>query len=199
MKRIFLIVLIFCEIIITGVVYARNINQELSNTLLRMHIIANSNSQYDQAIKLEVRNRIIDIINEEKIKSKEDVKNEVLKIEKDILKFLEDEKTGYGGEVKIDNSKFPHKFYNGISLPCGDYSCIKVVLGEGRGENWWCIAYPPLCFTESVLGGLGDDANEKLKNMLSSEAFKIIENDDIEYKIKFQCVDWFYKISEKFM
>ena len=79
----------------------------------------------------------------------------------------------------------PEKEYKNIRLPEGIYDCIKVVLGEGKGENWWCIAYPPLCFTEEVFGEMSPDAKKQLTDTLSKETLDtIIKNNDINFRFK---------------
>ena len=79
----------------------------------------------------------------------------------------------------------PEKQYKNLALPEGIYRCIDVVLGEGNGENWWCVAYPPLCFTEAVVGELSGDAKKELKSILSDEAFDtVLKDGEITYKFK---------------
>ena len=162
---------------------------ELRNGVLRLHIIANSNCGYDQAIKLDVRDNIIEFIDEKGFESKSDVSKSIVEIEGKIREYLKVNNVGYDCRVFVGKSEFPTKEYNNISIPCGEYECVKVILGEGFGENWWCIAYPPLCFTESVTGDISEDGDERLKEYISNNSYNIIKGQRPEFKIKFKVVE----------
>jgi stage II sporulation protein R len=71
----------------------------------------------------------------------------------------------YGAKATYENSYVPTKEYKSVLLPQGYYNCLKVVLGDGVGENWWCIAYPPLCYTESMFGDLSENGIEELSSI----------------------------------
>ena len=86
----------------------------------------------------------------------------------------------------------PEKEYKNIRLPEGKYTCLKVVLGEGMGENWWCIAYPPLCFCEEVFGEMTESSMELLENRLSPESFRAIVKDG-NINFRFRIVEEFQK------
>ena len=100
---------------------------------------------------------------------------------------------GYGAEVYYRKRYVPEKSYKNIALPEGVYTCLDVVLGKGEGENWWCVAYPPLCFTEAVSGEMSKEAKKALAARLSSESLKtILKEEDVTYK--FKIVEDFQKI-----
>ncbi|MBO5059351.1 MAG: stage II sporulation protein R [Clostridia bacterium] len=176
MKKLclFLLLLLCCGAI-SGV-YAVEIQQDLSDNLVRMHIVANSDSENDQKIKLAVRDDILKSITE---------KTSVQDITDAANQSLKRLGTDYIAAAKPERCFVPEKEYKNLRLPEGMYNCVKVVLGEGAGENWWCVAYPPLCFTEDVFGDLSADGEELLKNQLSEEALKtIIKNGDINFRFK---------------
>lgn len=183
-NKIFVVMAVF-NIVVCSVVYARGINQELSQSLLRMHIIANSNSEYDQKIKLEVRDELVNILSDEGYSTREDVIRNLNTAQENINLFLNKKNIGYTCDVRYEKSKFPLKKYEDIMMPSGDYECVKVILGDGIGENWWCIAYPPMCFTKSVTGR----ADDEISSLLKEETYNIIASDKNEYKIKFKIVD----------
>lgn len=181
-----LLISIFSLCGITGV-YADNIQTDLTENLLRMHVIANSDSKEDQDIKLAVRDEIL--------KNASDVpeKADIDAVVNETLKKLG---ADYSGEVSIVRRFVPEKEYKSIRLPEGVYNCINVVLGEGKGENWWCVAYPPLCFTEEVFGELSDSGKLLLENRLSKESFRtIIYNGDVN--IRFKLIDEFLKLKHR--
>lgn len=160
-------------------VTAANIQQNLSESIVRMHIIANSNSVRDQNIKLTVRNEIL-----AKMNALPDA--EVLTAAAN--NSLSEMNVPYTASVCREYCYVPEKQYKSLSLPEGYYDCIKVVLGGGNGENWWCVAYPPLCFTEDVFGELSADGRKYLSENLNSDTLDaIIKNGDVN--IKFRLVE----------
>ena len=184
MKHLCLILLSLVSILGISCVYAENIQQDLSDNLIRLHVIANSNSDFDQNIKIAVRDEILK-------KSSENPQLYVLKkAADDTLKDLD---AGYGAEISLLRRYVPKKQYKSIQLPEGEYDCINVVLGNGIGENWWCIAYPPLCFTEEVFGELSEEGELLLQNKLDSESFRAILYDG-DINIRFKLVEGIQKI-----
>lgn len=138
-------------------------NNTVNKNYLRLHIRANSNSEYDQQIKLCVRDELLaylsphfEYINTSK-EAEAVVKKHCDKIEKLINNFLKENKFDYTCNLSIKNENFPTKKYGDTVLKEGTYRAIIVTLGEGSGDNWWCVAFPPLCFWE------GDKAVYKSK------------------------------------
>ncbi len=189
MKRIILFCMLIFEMFMMGNVYSKNITNEISDKLLRMHILANSNDESDQNIKIKVRDFVIDDISMNDFSSKAEVVKNITQTEDKINEFLIKNGVRYGARVKIGDTKFKTKNYSDISIPAGNYQALKIILGAGEGENWWCVAYPPLCFTESVTGKISDDGNIKLNNILNKETYNIIKNNNVEYRIKFKTIE----------
>lgn len=189
MKKIILSILLIVEILMIGTVYSQSVTKEISDGLLRMHILANSDSEYDQKVKIKVRDYLIDYINNEKLESKEEVVNSVKDINKAVDEFLVSEGARYSCNILYSNSIFETRTYSDLAIPAGEYETLKVILGEGKGKNWWCIAYPPLCFTESVTGKISENGNNMLKTVLNDESYNIIHNNDVEYRIKFKSIE----------
>ena len=141
MKRIGVCIVFLLCLFGLEMVKSEGITEDLQNNLLRLHIIANSDSENDQKIKLDVRDALLKM-----------GEYDEQKLSKTANGMLEDLKTGYRAKICYRSRYVPVKSYKNIALPEGEYACLDVILGEGRGENWWCIAYPPLCFTEAVSG-----------------------------------------------
>lgn len=187
MKYLCIFLLSILSVFAISGVYAENIQSDLSENLLRLHVVANSNSREDQNIKLKVRDEIL------KKAGASPNKRELDNIANQILSELGAE---YIAKTRIEHTFVPEKEYNGIRLPEGIYNCINVVLGEGKGENWWCIAYPPLCFTEEVFGELSEEGRLLLENRLSEESFRAIVYDK-NVNIRFKIVDEFMRLKNK--
>lgn len=148
--------------------------ENLREGIVRLHITANSDSGYDQSVKIAVRDALL----------KEGSYNRDIllgRANRELLRLGAD----YGARVSFKTRFVPEKEYKNLRLPEGDYRCIDVILGKGEGENWWCVAYPPLCFTESVTGELSGEARNILRSKLSDEAFyTVIKDGKIKYKFK---------------
>ena len=90
---------------------------------------------------------------------------------------------------------FPTKQYGDIILPSGNYQALKVVIGSGKGANWWCVLFPPLCIVDVTHGTISDSVKEELKNVLTYDEYEIIssaeDDDDIPVKVKFKIVEFF--------
>lgn len=119
---------------------------------LRLHIRANSNSEDDQNVKYLVKTEVLNYINNdaEKFTSKQNIENyftqNKLKLEEYINKFLKQNNFNYTSSITINNEYFPTRTYNNVTLDSGFYDAIIINLGSAEGNNWWCVAYPPLCF-----------------------------------------------------
>ncbi len=136
---------------------------------LRIHIRANSNSEYDQQIKYKVKDTVVTALKPivDSIDSKDNMM-EVLQNNVQTLKNIIDNKLrelgqSYTSNVKICEEKFPTRSYEELTLGAGVYDAIIIELGSGEGDNWWCVAYPPLCFVTAE----GDGENIEYKSIFS--------------------------------
>ncbi|MDD6214471.1 MAG: stage II sporulation protein R [Firmicutes bacterium] len=188
MKKISMVLLMFLCIFGTAFWYSVEVQKNLSDNLLRMHIVANSDSEKDQHIKLEVRNDILKNINEN---------STLWQLESSAREKLRMLGADYDVRTSLERCYVPVKEYKNISLPEGYYNCVRVVLGNGKGKNWWCVAYPPLCFTEDVFGDLSENGKKELVQRLESESFDaIIKNGGVNYK--FKIVEEIQKLRKKY-
>lgn len=121
---------------------------------LRIHVRANSDSVEDQSVKYEVRDEIVTYLApyvaecDTKRKAIEMLNAQSQNIQNRVNKFLRRRGFDYGCKIRIDNEYFPTRVYDGVTLDEGCYDAVIVELGSGKGNNWWCIVYPPLCFTK---------------------------------------------------
>ena len=183
MKRNLVFLTLLC-IFSLSALYSYTVYENLSENLLRLHIVANSNSDYDQRIKLMVRDEIIKSTKSlPQPQTAMDTANNVL------------DRLGadYGAKASFEWSFVPAKEYKNVRLPEGEYTCLKVILGEGLGENWWCIAYPPLCFCEEVFGEMTPASMALLENRLDAESFRTIVNSG-NVNFRFRIVEDFQKL-----
>ena len=188
--------------------YSDDVNKGLASNLIRLHVIANSDSKEDQALKHEVRDAILSYMREE-LKGSEDIEQTKFIINKDLAKIEEIarsviEKSGkkYGVSTTLGAYPFPTKQYGDITLPAGEYQALKVVIGNAEGANWWCVLFPPLCFVDATHGTVPDSVKADLKDVLTEEEYKIIssaeDDEDIPVKVKFKVVEFFQESKIKF-
>ena len=120
---------------------------------LRLHVLANSDSEFDQQLKLELRDHIIHILEPQlsaavsKEQAMEKLSGELPELTGICNEFLAG-KTDYRATVSLERADFPEIDYNGMVFAAGEYDSLRIVLGEGEGHNWWCVLFPPLCFVD---------------------------------------------------
>lgn len=146
-------VLVLGIILIFGTTY-----KEVNKDYLRIHIRANSNAEVDQVIKYKIKDAVVEFLTPyiAKCNSFEEVKfciNENLKSIDNVADLiLTQNGFNYTAKSKLTNEEFPIRDYNGYVLEAGYYDALIVELGEAKGDNWWCVVYPPLCFTNASSG-----------------------------------------------
>lgn len=193
-KRLTLIFfLLIAFIIVSAISYASAISENISNSVFRLHVIANSDSEEDQNLKYIVRDKLLEYMNTltSGITSK-DAAIEIAKAhEKDFYNIAKKtiKENGYAYDVKVEigNSYFPTKYYGDISLPAGFYDSLKVEIGNASGQNWWCVMFPPLCFVDMSTGIVPDESKQTMKETLANEEYAIISDTtskDISFKFK---------------
>lgn len=190
--------LLFLYTTICAFSYAQNISTDISNSVFRLHVIANSDSKEDQNLKYKVRDTLLKHMKELCCDCKN--KDEAIKIVKEhleefkqiALQTINDNGYSYNININIGNFEFPTKEYGDISLPAGFYDALKVEIGEAKGQNWWCVMFPPLCFIDVTSGVVPEESKKQLENDLSEEEFALVSEDsDIKIQFKFKILEFF--------
>ena len=203
MKKYRIIFALALIVFITGTaITIANASNDIDNSVLRFHIRANSNSQYDQDIKLKVRDHITQHTQEllAGCQSREHAV-QVISQNLDFLEKIANEalaqmEVSYTAHVKLERTYFPTREYGQLILPAGEYLALIIELGEGAGENWWCVVFPPLCYTGDVLEADGQ-ALSYLKDTLSPEEYRMVTGDDSPKIVyRFKLVEIFAKIKQ---
>lgn len=190
--------LLFLYTIICAVSYVEAVSSDISNSVFRLHVIANSNSNEDQSLKYKVRDSLLNYMNNicKDCNSKEEAVNIVSKHQEEFkqvaLKTIENEGYSYNVKIEIGNFEFPTKQYGDISLPAGFYDALKVEIGKAEGRNWWCVMFPSLCFVDVSSGIVPEESKEELQNVLSDEEYAIIsDKSTLNIKFKFKLLELF--------
>ena len=190
--------LLFLYTFICAQHYASAVSTNLSEAVFRLHVLANSNSEEDQSLKLKVRDSLLNYMNN--LCSNCSTKVEAISlanIHKDDFQQIAEntiKENGYNYPVKINinNFYFPTKNYGDITLPAGFYDALRVEIGEAKGKNWWCVMFPSLCFIDVSSGIVNDEAKENLEENLDQESYNLIsEQNNTEIEFKFKLVEFF--------
>ncbi len=196
-NALILIILLFFYIGISAISYATTVSSDISDSVFRLHVLANSDSEEDQNLKYKVRDALIAYL--EDIAKDTSSKEEVMQL---VTNHLQDFETiakqtitenGYSYDVTVEvgNFDFPTKNYGDISLPAGYYDALRVKIGEAKGQNWWCVMFPPLCFVNVTSGIVPEESKETMKENLNEEEYALISNQDSStVQFKFKLIEW---------
>lgn len=185
-----------------------NVSKNYKEKLIRFHVLANSDTDEDQALKLKVRDEIIAYLQPKLKKSKnieeseKIIRKEFNNLNKISRKVIIENGYDYGVSVNITYSDFPTKQYSNMVLPAGQYKALKVIIGKGEGKNWWCVMFPPLCFVDDEKSAIDKETDDKLRSILTEEEYKLItkesKNSAEKTKMKFKFVEILEKIEKNF-
>lgn len=197
--------LLFIFIIICANSYVSAVSSNISSSVFRLHVIANSDSDEDQNLKYIVRDKILDYMNslvDTNISSKEETMKIVSENLENFKSIAQDTvyENGYDYEVNVEigNFTFPTKTYGDIALPAGYYDALRVTIGSAEGKNWWCVMFPPLCFVDVSSGVVPEDSKETLEESLSDEEYELISGSSTEFEVKFKFVEFFENFKNTF-
>ena len=170
----------------------------LSHSAIRFHILANSDSVSDQALKMRVKESVVNYIYEKTgdFKTVDEAKNFILNNDKTIksiaTKAIADNGYDYTVSSTFGFSDFPVKTYGDVIFPKGTYTSYTIKIGNGKGHNWWCVLYPPLCFVDVSTGVLPDNSKKKLRDSLSDTQYHTVT----KYNFKFKYLKFFNNLCQ---
>ncbi|MGN0544531.1 MAG: stage II sporulation protein R [Acutalibacteraceae bacterium] len=191
--------LLLAAVIFAGVlsvaVFAYNCSR-VRNDVLRMHVIANSDSDEDQSLKLKVRDAVLErgaelfdgTVTAQDAKERiEPKKEELAEAAREVI-----EEEGYDYPVSVDvvNEYFATRCYGDLTMPAGRYTAVKVVIGEGAGHNWWCVMFPPLCLPAA------QGRESDIDAFLDEDELKVVQSSN-KYEPRFKIVEIIERLREK--
>ena len=181
---------------LTAGVWASASESALAEQVLRLHVVANSDSERDQALKLLVRDAVLARADEllDGVSDRESAERVLAPRLDELIRSAEEvlaaEGCGDAVTVALTDQWFPTKEYDGFSLPAGQYRALRVTIGEGRGRNWWCVVFPPLC-----LGSVTEESVETVAGeALSDGQVSLITGQDGGYVLKFRFIEWWNEL-----
>lgn len=157
--------------------------ESISSKIIRFHVIANSDSDKDQNLKLKVKDAVIKYLfpklnNSKNIaQSREILKENDANIKNIALKVIHDNGYSYSVSSTLSHENFPVKSYGNITLPEGNYEAYRIIIGSGQGRNWWCVMFPPLCFIDVTKGNVSEnETKSSMEKVLSKDEYNYIDN-----------------------
>ena len=178
-----------CAALIWGA-WAAQRQDALARKMIRLHVIANSDSDADQALKLKVRDKVLDFTTNvlQRSENMEDAQRQLQdalgRIENIARREIVEQGYEYPVTAQLTSAEFPLKEYDGFSLPAGEYTALRLVIGDGAGQNWWCVVFPPLCTAASA--GVPETA---LAAGLTEDQVSLMTEEDGGYQLKFKAVE----------
>lgn len=164
----------------------------ISDSVLRLHILANSDSADDQALKLKVRDEILKKSGEllatasTKEEAEQLTAQQMQAIVDDAQAYVYSQGYDYPVTASLLNMPFNTRIYGDIAMPAGNYDALRITIGEGKGHNWWCVMFPPICLPAA-------EEKQELSDVLDDEQLQIVENKP-QYEIKFKFVEIYESI-----
>lgn len=198
---IFILFLLFLYTLICAFSYVNAVSTDISSSVFRLHVIANSDSDEDQNLKYIVRDSVLEYMNEiaEDATSKEEIITIINEHKDDFynvaIRTIREQGYDYDVNINIGNFEFPTKTYGDISLPAGYYDALRIEIGEASGKNWWCVMFPPLCFVDVTSGVVDEDSKELMQENLTDEEYSIISDDSTEFKLKFKFIEMLQNVN----
>ena len=185
---------------LTAGVWASASESALAGQVLRLHVVANSDSDRDQALKLLVRDAVLDQAGRllDGVSDRHGAEQALTPHLDELIRSAEEvlaaEGCGDAVTVALADQWFPTKEYDGFSLPAGQYRALRVTIGEGGGRNWWCVVFPPLC-----LGSVTEKSVETVAGeALTDGQVALITGRDGGYVLKFRFIEWWNELMRGF-
>lgn len=197
--KICVVLAIMSALLVTGCICRRaemisraQLQEHLADEVLRFHVLANSDSEADQAQKLAVRDAVLDYL-EKEMPGYLDEEGTVQWIRRhtDEIESVSQKMAGAAGKAypvsaAVTTCWFPDRTYGDMTFPAGNYKALRIEIGAAEGHNWWCVLYPSLCFMDSVNAVMPEEGRQKLKNVLTEEEYSRITA-DTKFRIR-----WFF-------
>lgn len=184
------------------------IQQGIAQEILRFHVIANSDSNEDQALKLKVKDAVTKAL-QPKLYDANSVKEARYILKKELVNLeelsndiIKENGFTYTASASIEKGYFPLKVYGDLTLPPGEYEAVRIELGSASGKNWWCIMFPPLCFVDTTYNVIPESSKEELKYVLTEEEYDALfsekkDSEKIKVKVSFKLFTWLDKLIAK--
>ena len=178
--------------------FALRTQQDLAEKVVRLHVLANSDSEEDQALKLQVRDAVLAQASyllescEDRDEAESLLRGQLLELERLALAVVREAGYAYPVKLELADTEFPTRDYEGFTLPAGEYLALRVLIGEAAGQNWWCVVFPPLCAAAST-----DVPAAALAAGFDAEEVSLITEESAGYVLKFKTVEFWQALRQQ--
>lgn len=191
-----ILILLFCIACIAGLRYERRLNmqKDIAEKIVRFHVIANSDRKADQDLKLAVRDAVGIKMSEllkdvaDRSESEDVIRENMENMKQTAQKVIAENGYDYEVDVCLKDTDFPVKSYGMYTFPAGTYEALEIVIGEGKGHNWWCVMYPNMCFSDTMYEVIDEDAKSSLKRVLSEDEYQQVLASG-NYQVRFRGIE----------
>ena len=174
---------------------------EIYDTVVRLHVLANSDTEEDQSLKLKVRDAIISTLDGQlegcrtQDEAKEKIESLMPMIQETAERTVREEGYDYSINIELGLEDYPTRKYESCAFPAGEYTSLRILIGEGEGQNWWCCLFPPLCLSSSSQLSREQNEDAFISVGLTGEQYKVItQTDTPKYKARFKILEVFSSI-----
>lgn len=174
----------------------------IAEQIIRLHVIANSDTEEDQELKMKVKETIVTYLRGEMQdavsvdEARQAIVEHLSEIEEIATEKMRAEGYDYTAEATLGESYFPVKEYGDLTFPAGDYEALRVKLGRSEGQNWWCVMYPALCFVDSTYQVVPDSSKERLKENMTEEEYNSLLDGGEEIRYSWRIAEWIQSLFE---
>lgn len=180
-----------------------SMQESIADKIIRFHVIANSDEEWDQDVKLKVRDGVLEYLQPllRDCANRQESENVINANLDGICKRAEEilKENGVNEQVtaQLDKRYFPIKKYGEYAFPEGEYDALCIEIGEAKGKNWWCVLYPKLCFTDSLYCVTEEEGEEELKKVLTEEEYEeVLQDGDAKIVVKSRFLEWVEQLFE---
>lgn len=171
---------------------------DIYDEAIRLHVLANSDSEEDQNLKLKVRDNVLELVRQKiecchtRYEAEQTIESNIAKIEKCAIETIKSENYDYPVKVTLTNEYYPTREYEDVRMPAGTYASLRILIGNAEGHNWWCVLYPPLCTSSA------EPKKTLQQSGFSDPQIRVLtENENPKYVLKFRTLEFFEAIIEK--
>lgn len=178
---------------IAGLRYEQRLEMQkgIAEKIIRFHVIANSDTKADQDLKLAVRDavgiKMSGLLKDATDRSRSEtvIRENMEDMKRTAEKVIAESGYDYDVDICLTDTDFPVKTYGAYTFPAGNYEALEIVIGEGKGHNWWCVMYPNMCFSDTMYEVIDEDAKSSLKRVLSEDEYQqVLASGDYQVKFK---------------
>lgn len=177
------------------------VQKEIAGKILRLHVIANSDTEEDQALKLKVKDGIVSYL-KEILKEADDLEtakeiagSRLQELETIAKNIITQEGYAYSVTASLGEQEFPVKMYGDLTFPAGIYQALQIKIGGHQGKNWWCVLFPSLCFVDGTYSVVPEESKEELEEVIGEENYQTLfttEEEDRKIEIRWKAAEWLF-------